>query len=150
MEYLAFEYLQTHAQVLRADYPYDARTGTCKLTDEMVGQVSTTGYTRVPHRSAAQLKAALAIEPVCVAVDAANTYFQSYSSGILNTTRCGTNLDHAITAVGYGSEGGHDYFIVRNSWTASWGEQGYIRMSADVAGAGVCGILLDPVYPQTD
>ena len=102
---------------------------------------------RVRPSDATQLKAALAIEPVCVAVDAGNTVFQSYRSGILNSTRCGTQLDHAITAIGYGSEAGVDYFIVRNSWGATWGEAGYIRMAANVGGGGVCGILLDPVYP---
>jgi C1A family cysteine protease len=147
MEYLAIEYLEKTAQVLESAYPYTARDATCKLSSSMVGQVKTTGYSRVPPSSAAQLKAALAIEPVCVAVDAGNTVFQSYRSGILNSTRCGTQLDHAITAIGYGSEAGVDYFIVRNSWGATWGEAGYIRMAANVAGGGVCGILLDPVYP---
>jgi len=48
--------------------------------------------------------------------------FQQYQSGILDSTECGTKLDHAVAAVGYGSEGGKDYYIVRNSWGPSWGE----------------------------
>jgi len=70
-------------------------------------------------------------------------YFQGYTGGILNTKKCGHNLDHAVTAVGYGTEKGQEYLIVRNSWGASWGEEGYIRMSLDVTGDGVCGVLMD-------
>jgi len=80
----------------------------------------------------------------------ADSDFQFYSSGILDTTKCGTNLDHAVTAVGYGTEGGKDYYLVRNSWGASWGENGYIRIAADKDGSGVCGILLDSNRPTTD
>ena len=58
-------------------------------------------------------------------------------------------MDHAITAVGWGSASGKDYFIVRNSWGASWGESGYIRLAA-TGGAGVCGVLNYPAYPDTN
>jgi cathepsin L len=74
-----------------------------------------------------------------VAVEANKTVFQSYKSGILNSSACGTNLDHAITAVGYGTESGVDYYIVRNSWGAGWGDKGYIKIAA-VKGEGICGI----------
>jgi len=80
----------------------------------------------------------------------ADTDFQFYSSGILNSKSCGTHLDHAVTAVGYGNEDGQEYYIVRNSWGASWGEDGYIRIAAGKNGAGVCGILLDSTRPSTD
>jgi len=80
----------------------------------------------------------------------ADTDFQFYTSGILNAKNCGTNLDHAVTAVGYGTEGGQEYYIVRNSWGSSWGEEGYIRIAAGKNGSGVCGILLDSTRPTTD
>jgi len=59
-------------------------------------------------------------------------------------------LDHAITAVGWGDEGGQEYLIVRNSWGTGWGDQGYIKVALDGNGPGVCGILLDPVRPSTN
>lgn len=62
-----------------------------------------------------------------------------YQSGILDSYDCGTSLDHAVSAVGYGSENGQEYFIVRNSWGNDWGEAGYIRIAA-VEGQGICGI----------
>lgn len=68
----------------------------------------------------------------------------------MNDYSCGTNLDHAVMAVGYGSENGLDYFIIRNSWSTSWGEDGYIRLAADRDGPGVCGVLLDTARPTTN
>jgi len=67
----------------------------------------------------------------------------------MDSTRCGTDLDHAVTAVGYGNENGKEFLIVRNSWTASWGEKGYFRIAIDKDGNGVCGILMDSSRPTT-
>ena len=77
--------------------------------------------------------------------------FAFYESGIFDYAKCGTDVDHAVTAVGYGtSEEGRPYFLVRNSWGADWGEDGYIRMAADVGGEGVCGVLVDSNRPETE
>jgi len=65
----------------------------------------------------------------------------------MNSKSCGTQLDHAIVAVGYGTEKGQDYWIVRNSWGASWGDKGYI-MIASSSGAGICGINEKTLYPE--
>ena len=63
------------------------------------------------------------------------------------TGPCGTATDHAVTIVGYGTEGGIDYWIVKNSWDTTWGEEGYIRILRNVGGAGTCGIATKPSYP---
>jgi len=91
------------------------------------------------------LKAALNKGPVSVAVEADKTPFSHYTGGVINTTACGTNTDHAVTAVGYTD----NYFIVRNSWGAGWGEKGYVRIKA-VDGVGICAIQKNPVFPSTD
>ena len=88
--------------------------------------------------------------PVAVSVEADKNVFQRYTSGILNSRACGTDTDHAVTAVGYGTEGEKEYYIVRNSWGASWGEQGYIRMAVEKTGAGICGIQTDSSVAETD
>jgi len=73
--------------------------------------------------------------------------FQQYSSGILDDTACGTEVDSGMTAVGYGkTEDGKQFFIIKNSWTDSWGDKGYIKIAA-APGAGICGINTQPVYP---
>jgi len=87
--------------------------------------------------------------PQAVAVDAGSSYFQSYSSGILtNGSLCGTALSHAVVTVGYGTSGSTNYWIVRNSWSANWGEAGYVRIKRGPE-PGVCGINLYTAYAVT-
>jgi len=150
LEIYAFQYAESNPLELETDYPYTAKTGrTCKTT-KAKEVVAVTDYAHVPDKSVAQLKAAIDQQPTCVSVEA-DTDFQFYSGGILDTKSCGTNLDHAVTAVGYGSENGQDYFIVRNSWGADWGEKGYIRVATtNEKKGGVCGILLDSNRPTTN
>jgi len=67
----------------------------------------------------------------------------------MDDPNCPNHLDHAVTAVGYGSENGKDYLIVRNSWGVSWGEQGHFRIAIDKNGPGVCGVLEDGNWPTS-
>jgi len=78
--------------------------------------------------------------PVSVAIEADTYTFQTYSSGVITSSRCGTYLDHAVAAVGYNSSANPPYYIVRNSWGTSWGESGYVMIEMTTSGAGICGI----------
>ena len=89
--------------------------------------------------------------PVSVAIAADSDAFVGYERGILPAKDCaGTHetLDHAVLAVGYGTEDGTDYWIVKNSWSEYWGDQGYIRMEATATGGATCGIQLEPSQPM--
>ncbi|OAE33067.1 hypothetical protein AXG93_1913s1690 [Marchantia polymorpha subsp. ruderalis] len=71
----------------------------------------------------------------------------AYEQGIYNTT-CGTELDHGVLVVGYGTDQGQEYWLVKNSWGESWGESGYIRLQRNVqAPEGMCGIAMAALYP---
>ena len=89
--------------------------------------------------------------PVTVAVYV-DDIFHQYSSGIFNSKHCieegGSNMNHAIAAVGFGIENDQEYWIVRNSWSTSWGEEGYIRMQI-VDGAGICNVQKIPSFAYT-
>jgi len=95
------------------------------------------------------MKDALVTYPMSVAIQANQLSFQLYTTGIFTNTNCGTQLDHATNVVGWGTESGMDYWIMRNSWGATWGESGYMRLEI-VSGAGLCGIQMQPLYPITN
>jgi C1A family cysteine protease len=96
------------------------------------------------------LKAAVAQQPVAVAIEADTRYFQSYSSGVLTSSSCGTNLDHGVLIVGYGTENGQDYWLVKNSWSDTWGMGGYVKIarSSSTNDPGICGISKQPSFPS--
>ena len=77
--------------------------------------------------------------------------FQFYYSGVMDNPKCGTNLDHAVLAVGFGTDeaSGLDYWLIKNSWDTTWGDNGYIKL-AMVEGDGICGVQMDPLYPKTN
>lgn len=89
------------------------------------------------------LMSALAVQPISIAIEADQAAFQHYQSGVL-TGECGTGLDHGVLLVGYGTDGGNDYWKVKNSWGSQWGDAGYIRM---VRGQNECGVNSMPCYP---
>ena len=93
------------------------------------------------------LMAAIKQQPVSVAIEADQSSFQFYSSGVL-TGRCGTNLDHGVLAVGYGTLNGVDYYKVKNSWGKSWGMDGYVLLERNDSPSGQCGILLQASFPN--
>ena len=139
----AFQYIRDFGIEGESTYPYTARDGTCKYDKSKVnGTVKS--YQDVTPNSPAQLKAALAKQPVSVAIEADQIAFQGYTSGVI-TSGCGQSLDHGVLAVGYGTENGQEYFLVKNSWGASWGANGYVKIGA--GSSNVCGILSAASYP---
>merc|ERR1712232_1261551 len=105
-------------------------------------------YVTIKSQSSSGLMASIAAGPTSVAIEADKMAFQMYKNGILNSTKCGTKLDHGVLAVGYGSENGQDYYLVKNSWGASWGENGYLKIANnDPNGPGICGIQMAAVRP---
>jgi len=90
--------------------------------------------------------------PTTVAIAASTRYFQSYSSGVLTDgAKCGDEVDHAVVAVGYNTNSdGVFYWIVRNSWNTTWGEQGYVNLAGEASGPGVCYVQSQPAYAVTN
>ena len=138
----AFKYIEAGNPLeLEADYSYTAKNGRCSY-DKSKGVGTVASHKDVQRMNSDQLKAALAIEPVSIAIEADKRIFQMYKSGVITSSECGKKLDHGVLAVGYGTDAGQDYIIVKNSWGASWGDQGYIKIAPNQ-----CGILNAASYP---
>ena len=142
------KYLKTHPQELESDYPYKPRNRRCAYSSTK-GKVKVTGINYITNKSIPALKASIEQGPTCVGVNASDRRFNGYSSGILNVKDCKPNQDHAVTAVGYGTSGSQEYYIVRNSWGSGWGDKGYIKIAV-TSGAGICGIQLESLWPTTN
>lgn len=133
----AWDYLRSTPQVLETQYPYTAKQGTCNAQKSAGGQVRVSTYSRITPGDVAQHKAGVQQGVLAIALAAGSSAFQLYRSGVLTGTACGTQINHAVATVGWGTENGIDYWIVRNSWGASWGDAGHIKIAAQ-AGQGVC------------
>ncbi|KAK4274808.1 hypothetical protein QN277_017981 [Acacia crassicarpa] len=129
------------------DYPYRGRDGSC-IKDKLNRRfVTIDGYTDVPPNDEKQLQKAVVTQPVSVGICGSDRAFQLYSEGIFSGP-CSTSLDHAVLIVGYGSENGEDYWIVKNSWGTSWGMNGYMHMQRNTGNSqGLCGINSLASYP---
>jgi C1A family cysteine protease len=147
---IAVSFETKHNVCSESSYPYTATKGSCKGDTSCVAAIPSggvTGYNSVGGllgANKADMQAAVQQQPVTIAIEADQSSFQHYQSGILSSG-CGTNLDHAVLAVGYGSENGSDYWLVKNSWGTSWGDAGYIKIGSD---SNVCGVLNQAGYPS--
>jgi len=142
-----FQYIKAnHGLDTEESYPYKARNGRCKYNAAHVGATDT-GYTDIPNGDEQALTDALAtVGPISIAIDASHSSFQFYSSGVYSEPYCSsTQLDHGVTAVGYGTLDGKDYYIVKNSWGPGWGLDGYILMSRNADNQ--CGVASSASYP---
>ncbi|KAJ0040793.1 hypothetical protein Pint_27991 [Pistacia integerrima] len=130
------------------DYPYLGYDTKCDSVRKNAKVVSIDGYEDVLPFDEKSLKKAVAHQPVSVAIEASGMAFQLYDSGVF-TGECGSALDHGVVVVGYGTENGVDYWLVRNSWGTDWGESGYIKLQRNIVETytGKCGIAMEASYP---
>lgn len=146
----AFKYIKENNGIdTENSYPYEAHDDKCRFRNQTVGGHDK-GYVEIPSGQEAKLTQALATRgPVSVAIDASQESFHLYKDGVYDEPNCGNmdeNLDHGVLVVGYGEDLVHgDYYIVKNSWSKSWGEGGYVRMARNKDNQ--CGIATSASYP---
>jgi len=142
----AFKYIKSNDGIDTEDsYPYEGKDDKCRYKKEDRGATDT-GFVDVTSGDESKLQEAVAtVGPVSVAIDAGNPSFQMYKKGVYDEPNCSPqNLDHGVLAVGYGTLKGVDYWLVKNSWGTSWGNEGYIYMSRNKDNQ--CGIATAASY----
>ncbi len=149
-----FKYIHAHGLTDAKTYPYTGTSGGVCRASTMPRVAHTTGYIDVSPNNPVALQAAVNINPVVVCIEADADVFQLYTSGVITSSTCGTDWDHAALIVGYGtSTVGGPFWQLRNSWGPNWGEKGYVRIKRDTTntdtpqGHGICGINMKPSYP---
>ena len=148
--YSVYQYLENNQDGrddTTAQYPYTAVDQDCSTVPSDI-TISLKSYGVVSQNEDEMASTLYTIGPLSVGVDA-NTDWQLYQSGIYNPTedQCSSSpydQDHGVIVVGYGSENGLDYWIIRNSWGEDWGENGYMRLAR---GSNVCGVANSVIYP---
>ncbi|KAM9761747.1 digestive cysteine proteinase 2 [Menidia menidia] len=143
----AYDYVVSNGLQATDTYPYTSVDTQPCFYDSRLAVAHIKDYKFIPKGDEQALADAVAtIGPITVALDADHSSFLFYSSGIYEEPNCNSNhLSHAVLLVGYGSEDGQDYWIIKNSWGSSWGEGGYMRMIRD--GRNTCGIASYALYP---
>ncbi|XP_064393793.1 digestive cysteine proteinase 2-like [Halichondria panicea] len=130
----------------KASYPYTAQEGVCHFNQSHVG-ANINGYVNITSKDENALQQAVAtIGLITATINGSRLSFQLYHSGVYYEPDCSDlGLDRSVLVVGYGSEKGQDYWLVKNSWGTHWGEEGYIKMARNRDNN--CGIATQPRYP---
>jgi C1A family cysteine protease len=146
--YSVYQFLNNGMDSTEQQYPYTGKDGSCKKLSSYVKQ-KLKSYVSLPKGNEKLIaKMLYTIGPLSIGVNA-NLDWQMYSKGIYDPSekQCDSSIysqDHGVILVGYGSEKGLDYWIIRNSWGKDWGENGYIRLAR---GSNACGVSNSVIYP---
>ncbi|KAI4296990.1 hypothetical protein L6164_036903 [Bauhinia variegata] len=145
----AFQYIVDNNGIAKEkDYPYQEMQGSCQSVSSTAAQI--TDFMHVPADEE-QLQQAVIKQPVYVAISVCDDFYQ-YQEGVYSE-HCNGQLNHAVTLVGYGTtdDDGKKYWLVKNSWGESWGDNGYMKLLRDSGiPGGLIGIARGASYPTID
>jgi len=138
--------MQNNGIDTESSYPYKAEDETCSYNPSNIGSTCS-NWTQTPFGNENALMNAVYLHgPTSVAISVDDAW-ANYKSGVYTDSSCPNgedDLDHSVLVVGYGTEGGQDYWLVKNSWGGSWGAQGYIKMRRNYN--NMCGVATDAVF----
>jgi cathepsin L len=144
----AFQYIISNKGIdTEQSYPYTAETGeSCNYKASSCGS-TVASFTDVTSGDENALQQAVSKNPVSIAIDASQDSFQFYSTGVYSDASCSsTQLDHGVLAIGWGVDSSTPYWLVKNSWGTTWGQEGYIWMKRNAN--NMCGVATMASYPS--
>ncbi len=125
-------------------YPRLGVRSTCRASSRNVASIRT--YESVARGNEADLLAKAAKGPLAVGIAASNRGFQLYQSGVYTDSTCtAAGINHAVTLVGWGTENGAPYWLLKNQWGTGWGAQGYIKMRRGTNQCGIASMAYRPI-----
>jgi len=146
----AFIYARKADLCTSGTYAFTAKQGQCDVSScrPAIPKGGVKGWVQVPSGKTQLLMEAVAQQPVAVSIDAA-PLFQQYHSGVFSEDCPEDTINHAVLLIGYGKDN-QDYWLIKNSWGSTWGENGYGRLVRGLPGNGICGIKSGSTYPEVD
>ncbi|XP_063387971.1 digestive cysteine proteinase 1 isoform X2 [Cydia fagiglandana] len=146
-DFRAYQWIMKHGLPTEEEYGgYLGQDGYCHI-DNVTLVTSIKGWVNVTTNDEKALRLAIFKHgPISVAIDASHKTFSFYSHGVYYEPECKNKveeLDHAVLAVGYGILNGQKYWLVKNSWSNMWGNDGYVLMSSK---DNNCGVMSAPTY----
>jgi C1A family cysteine protease len=141
-----YDYQKNQGQTTEAQYPYEAKEGSCRASGKSKPARISNWYRAPNSGDENQLKEWVSTYGPHSVVIEVNNAFQSYRGGVMDSPCSNTRYDHSVLVVGYGSENGKDFWIVKNSWGTGYGEKGYIRMARNKG--NLCRIADYGILPQ--
>jgi len=143
----AYAYIKRAQGLLKSqNYPYVAKKNTCsKPSNSQIG-CTVSNWVWLTSGDEEGMKRELYFKgPIATSIDVPQSFY-NYKSGIFSDPACKSNsVSHGVTIVGYGTENGRDYWLVKNSWGAKWGDNGYCKIARNANNH--CGISSYPLYP---
>jgi len=139
----AFRYVIDYGITLGSSYPYQQKTGSsCQYSRRM--SLYSIKSSKIIYGDCSALVQTLGVRPVTVVVSV-DINFLFYRTGVLNA--CGSSINHAIQLVGYYKDSSSAYYIGKNSWGTTWGQQGFIYIDANLQNGNLCSVCAYPQYP---
>jgi len=140
----AFDYIKKHGIATAKSYPYMERFKRCHHPQHIAARIK--GFHMIQEGNEDELKHTVALRgPVTVAIDDRHYKFQHHTKGVYSEPSCSSyDLHHAVLVVGYGRENNQDYWLIKNSWGKTWGENGYVKLAR---GKNMCGVATEAGYP---